>query len=177
MKKNYSSFSTLHSPFSKGFTLIELLLYVAIVTFVMTALVQFTWTIIINSAKNNTQQEVNSSARLISERIKYEIRNATGITSISASTITLTTAIPATSPTIINYSAGNISIKQGTGAVINLNSNNTTIPSFVFTNYSSADNKSEHIGFLFTINANFNSTRQEYQESVIVESSAEVRNN
>lgn len=160
-----------------GFTLIELLLYIAIVSFVLTSLVQFGWTIINASSKSSTQQEVYSQARLISERIKYEIRNAFGVNSITPSQISLITATAATNPTIISYSNGNLSIKQGTGAVQNLNSTNILLPSFVFTNYTSSDNKSKHIGITFTVSANYNSNRQEYKESLSVETSAEMRSN
>lgn len=161
----------------QSFTLIELLLYVAIVGFVLTSLVQFSLNVINGGTKSATQQEVYSNARFISERIKYEIRSAIGINQVTPTQISLITETPTTNPTVISYLSGNITIKQGVSAVKNLNSTNTTIPTFVFTNYSSADNKSKHIGIAYTINANFNSTRQEYQENLSVETSAEIRSN
>jgi prepilin-type N-terminal cleavage/methylation domain-containing protein len=162
----------------RGFTFIELILYLAIVSIVLGALVPFAFTVIGSGVKSSTQQEVFSSARFISERIKYEIRNATGINSVSATSLSLATATGSTNPTVIDLSGGNIRIKQGVSTAVNLNSANTTVPSLSFVNFTSGDNKTKHVQFTFTLNANFNSTvRQEYQETMTVEGSAEVRSN
>ena len=165
--------------YQKGFTFIELLLYLAIVTIMMTALIPFAWNTIEAGVKNSTEQEVFSNARYISEQLNYQIRNASGINSVSATSISLATFNANTNPTVIDLSSGNIRMKQGTGAVINLNSANTTISSLTFTNYTSADNKTKNIQYVLTIAASFPSAgqRQEYNESVTIESSAELRSN
>jgi len=67
-----------------GFTFVELLLYISVVSIMISSLVLFALTIINNGAKSSTHQEVFSQARYISERFKYEIRNATGINSVSS---------------------------------------------------------------------------------------------
>jgi hypothetical protein len=163
----------------KGFTFIELILYVAILTTMLIALIPFAWNIIGGGVKSATQQEVFSNARYISERIKSEIRNATGINSVTSSQISLSTATVATNPTVIALSGNNITITQGAGSAVNLNSQNTRISSLTFTNYTSADTKSKHIQFVFTINAYYPNagTRQEFNDSTTIEGSAEVRNN
>ena len=63
----------------RGFTFIEMLLYMGIVSFILTAIVSFAWSIIYLGEKNNTQQEISAAARLISERLTREIRNAQAI--------------------------------------------------------------------------------------------------
>lgn len=163
----------------KGFTFIELILYVSILTTMLVMLIPFAWNIIGGGVKSATQQEVFSNARYISERIKYEIRNATGINSVSATQISLSTATAATNPTVIALSSGNITITQGVSSAVNLNSQNTTISSLTFTNYTSGDNKTKHIQFVFTLNANYTGAgqRQEFKETTTLESSAEIRNN
>ena len=161
----------------KGFTLIELILYVALVTIILSALVPFAWNMVQTGVKSAVQQEVNANSRYISERIKYEIRNATGINSVAATTISLSTSNAGTNPTIIDLTGGNIRIKQGGGATVNLNSTNTVINSLTFTNYTSSDNKTKHIQFTMTVAASFAAARQEYQDSIVVEGSSEVRNN
>lgn len=163
----------------KGFTFIELIIYVAIVSIVMTALIPFAWNVIEGGTKSATQQEVFANARFISEKIRYEIRNSIGINSVSASSISLVTSIAGTNPTIIDLSGGNVRIKQGAGSTISLNSTDTRISSLIFTNYTSGDNKTKHIGFTLTVNANYTGAgaRQEYNESTTIESSAEVRSN
>ena len=161
----------------KGFTFIELILYVAILTIILSALVPFAWNTVETGVKSAVQQEVNANTRYISERMKYEIRTATGINSVAVTSISLATSTPATNPTIIDLSAGNIRIKQGAGSTINLNSANTVINSLTFTNFTSGNLKTKHIQFVMTVAASFAAARQEYQDSVVVESSAEVRSN
>src|SRR3989344_1407650 len=122
----------------RGFTFIELILYVAIVTIILSAIVPFAWSAIETGVKSAVQQEVNSQARYVSERIKYEIRNSSGITSINSppNSISLTNFSPDTT-TIIDLSSGKVRInKNGTGA-IDLNSANTVINSLTFTDYTS----------------------------------------
>jgi len=160
-----------------GFTLIELILYVALVTIVLSALVPFAWNMVQTGVKSAVAQEVNANARYISERIKYEIRSATGINSVTSSSISLSTSTAGTNPTIIDLTGGNIRIKQGADSAVNLNSTNIVINNLTFTNYTSSDNKTKHIQFTMTIAASFAAARQEYQDSVVVESSSEVRNN
>ncbi len=162
----------------KGFTFIELILYMAIVTIVISSLVPFAIGIIQLGAKSSFQQEVTGSARFVSEKIKSEIRNSTGINSVSATSISLTNSNAAQNPTVIDLSAGKIRIKKGALTEINLNSNDTNVSSLSFTNYTSLDNKTKHIGFTFTITDNLSSTSQAYQVSPItMEGSAEVRSN
>lgn len=159
-----------------GFTLIELILYVAIITIVMGALIPFAWSVIEGSAKSSVEQEVSSQARYVSERIKYEIRNANDINSISAQSIDLNTDTNAT--TVIDLSAGKVRIKYGAGIPVNINSNDTNVTNLTFTDYQSADAKTKHIQFSFTIDDNYAGSRQEYDAPAItVESSAELRSN
>lgn len=159
-----------------GFTFIELILYIATIVLLMSILVPFALNVINTGAKNSVRQEVNDNARYISERIKYEIRRASGITSVSASSISLTNFSP-DSTTVITQSGNNITINKNGAGAVSLNSGNTTISNLVFTNYSSGDNKTKNIQFSFTVNANFSGGRQEYRDSQSIESDAEVRSN
>lgn len=163
---------------NRGFTYIELLIYMSIVTLMMTTLIPFAWNIIEGGAKSATQQEVISNARYISERLKYEIRNASGINSVSATSISLISSGSA-NPTVIDLSEGDIRIKQGTGDAVNLNSQDASISALTFTNYTSTSSATKHIQFVFTVNANYPGAgqRQEYNTSTTMEGSAEVRNN
>lgn len=163
----------------KGFTLIELILYIAIVTILLNALVPFAWNMIEGGVKSATGQEVFTQGQYVADRITFEIRNASDINSVSSTQISLATANPATNPTIISLNAGVINLKQGSAPPIALNSANTTISSLNFTNYSSSDGNTKNIQFIFTIKANYSGagTRQEYNASVQMEGSAEVRSN
>lgn len=164
---------------SAGFTFIEIILYIALVVLMLTTLVPFAWNIIGTGAKNATEQEVFANARYISDRLRFEIQNATNISTMSATQITLTTPIPSTNPTLISWSGGNLTIKQGAGGTTNLNSQNASISALTFTNYSSSNNLSKNIQFVFTVKASYIGAgpRQEFNESTTVESAAEVRSN
>src|SRR6267154_1335652 len=99
----------------KGFTFVETILYVSIVSIILTALIPFAWDIIETGNQSAVQQEVSSNARYISEEIKYQIRNASGINSVTSSSISLSETISAINPTVITWTAPNITIKQGVG--------------------------------------------------------------
>ncbi len=159
-----------------GFTFIELILYVSIVTLMLTAIVPFGWNAIVSATKSSVQQEVYSQARFLSERLKYEIRNASGITSVGTNSISLTNFSPDTS-TLIDLDSGKIRINKNGAGAVNLNSDDTNVTSLTFTNYTSSDNKTKHIEFNFTISTSYTGARQEFKESVTIQGSGEVRSN
>jgi hypothetical protein len=169
----------------KSFTLIELLLYMAIVAIILGALTQISWNLILSGEKSAVQQEVFAGGRLLAEKIKYEIRNAkdintslstfdTNLVSSPGSKLSLAEDAP-NNPTEIDVLSGKVRIKRGASAVVNLNSTGTSVTNLTFRNYSSADNKTKHIGFTLTLIAN--GTREEYKQSITIESSAEWRSN
>ena len=163
---------------TKGFTFIEIILYISIVSIVLMALVPFAWNVIGGSVKSSAEQEVSSQARFISEKIKYEIRNADSINSIAATSISLDPPGTINDPTIIDLSGGKIRIKLGAAAIVDLNSTDTNITSLTFTDFTSADNKTKNIQFIFTIDDNYGSSRQEYDvPAQTVEGSSELRSN
>jgi type II secretory pathway pseudopilin PulG len=169
----------------KGFTFIEMLLYMGIVSFILTAIVSFAWNIIYVDVKNNTQQELSTATRLISERLKYEIRNAQAIGASDfgdnlaqdeSKTLSLLEKSPRDS-TRFFVQNGKLFIQEDTATALAVQSDNTKITNLVFTDYSSGDNLTQQIGFTFTVEANYPDAgnRQEYQGSITAESSAEVR--
>lgn len=162
----------------RGFTFIELILYISIVTIMLTALIPFAWDVIGVGVKSSTEQEVFSQARYVSERIKYEIRNANSINSVNSPINTIDLNTPTNATTVIDLSNGKIRIKYAAGTATPLNSEDTTASLLTFTDYTSADNKTKHVQFSFTMDDAGTSTRQEYQvPAVNIESSAEVRSN
>lgn len=161
-----------------GFTLIELLLYISIISLVVGFLVEYSWSIIESGIKSAYQEEVFSQARFLSERIKYEIRNASGINSVTSTSISLSEFSSSTNPTVITFSGGSVTITQGSGAATTLTSPTVTISNSTFTNNTSSDNKTKNISFNFTIQNSNSSVRSEYQvPSFTVEGSAEIRSN
>lgn len=165
------------SYMQNGFTYIEAILYTVIIAILLSTLIPFAWNIIETGSKSSIQQEVSSNARYISERIKKEIRNAGGINSVSASSISLSETNGSTNPTVIAYSSPNITIQQGTGSAILLNSSKTSITNCTFTNNSSISNSTKNISFVFTIQQSANTANSSFKSVLTIESDAEVRNN
>lgn len=161
----------------EGFTFIELLLYIFIFTLVLVGVSNFAWVIIRNTIRSSTQREIGSHSRIISERIKYEIRNAIGINSVSSTSISLSTLNNETNPTVIDLSGGNLRITQGAGPSFALNSLQTKVSNLSFINLSSPDGKTKHIQVLFTLETISESVRYEYRDQATIELSGEVRSN
>ena len=163
-----------------GFTFIEVILYVGLVTVIMSSIIPYAWNIIQGGVKSAYQEEVNSNARYVSERIKYKIRNSFGINSLTSTQISLceNSGSCLTNPTIITYATPNITISESGAATVNLNSDKVRITSFAFTNNTSGDNKTKNITFAMTITTSYQGTRKEYIYTIDnIRSSAEVRSN
>ena len=160
----------------KGFTLVELILYVGIITIVLSALIPFAWSVIGNGVKSGVQEEVNGTARYISERIEFEIRNASGKNSVAANSLSLSEFNAVVDPTVISLSGGNVTLKQGTGSAVNLNPVNTFVSDLTFTNNSSGSGQTINISFTLTVVAT-GSSRQDFQATSSLKSSAELRSN
>lgn len=163
-----------------GFTFIEAILYVSIVSIMLTALIPFAWDMVEGGTRSAIQQEVSSNARYISERIKYEIRNATGINytncGITNKTFSLVNSNSALNPTIITFTSPNITIQQGGGSPLNLNSADVVISSFSCTQNISGT-LSKNISFGFTVDQAYTGPRTDFKSTIIVSTSAEFRSN
>jgi Tfp pilus assembly protein FimT len=172
---------------SEGFTYVEAILYIAIISLMLTTLIPFAWNIIEGGAQSSIQEEVSSNARYISERIKYEIRNATGVNSTNcgavSKTISLSNSNANLNPTVINYDniGFDVTIKQGlTGLMATpmpLNSNDINITNFSCTQNISSDSKTKNISVGFTVQQANTSSRADFKFSMPVSTSAEVRSN
>lgn len=164
----------------------ETLIYMTIVSFIVTSLVLVCWNIISSGAKSTRQQEAYSSARLLAEKLKYEIRNADGI-NISSSDfdvnladetgkkISLVTIAP-NDPILIDVVDGQARITLGASTPIALTPDNINVTDLTFTNYSSVDGKTKNIGFVLTI-SNKNPSTGNIFESSTIKSSVELRSN
>lgn len=170
-----------------AYTLLELLLYLGIFSVIISAVVYFGWNIIYGGQKSARLNEVSYSARYSAERIKYEIRNASGITTggsdfgvnlatTPGSKLTLTNATAGRSPVVIDVTSGTLRITLGANPVANLTPTNITVTNLVFTNNSSGDSKTKNISFAMTLESNVVSSGQ-VKQSISLESAAEIRGN
>jgi prepilin-type N-terminal cleavage/methylation domain-containing protein len=173
---------------NKGFTLIEIILYMSLLAILLTAFTPFMLQLIKGGEKASSGQDVYSTARYISERIKFEIRNSNGIyaasSTFNANLATTTGAIfsiigdSPNNPTVftVSTSTGTLFISQGASAPVALNPSSTAVSNLTFSNNSSADNKSKNFRFTITVK-NSGGKGQEYEASTTIVGSAEVRSN
>jgi type II secretory pathway pseudopilin PulG len=161
-----------------GFTLIELILYIALVGLIFTGTIQLVWEMVGGGVKNSYEAELNGQMRFVSEKIKREIRSATGINTFTSTSISLAKAISGENPTVIDLSAGQIRIKYGVGAITPITTNLISVTNLTFTNYTSPGNTSMNIGFDITAAKTSSSNNARYQTTpIIIHSDAEVRSN
>lgn len=163
-----------------GFTLIELILYIALVSIFISGAIFFAWDIIYGRVKSQVQQEVSQNLRLAAKRIVYEIRNAGGINSISASTISLANTDPARDPTVFDVSGGRLRIGYGSAGACpvsspcELTSNEVSVSNLSFSDLSKG---TESINIQFSITVESTGERAEWQKSQTYSSSVELRSN
>lgn len=126
-----------------GFSLIELILYVALLVIIVTSLVVFGVNVVLIRSKVRVEQEVITNARLVSKRINYEIRNASGVNSVGMNSISLASTDAARNPIVISFINGRVTVGWGsvgncpTTAPCFLTSNDVTVQSLQFADMSS----------------------------------------
>lgn len=175
--------STLNSQFDHGFTLIELIIYIALVSIFISGAILFAWDIIYGRVKSGVQREVTQNLRLASKRLVYEIRNASGINSVSTSTISLVMDDSDRNPTVFDVSGGRLRIGYGSSGgcpttnPCSLTSDEVTVTNLAFTDLSSSGGESVNIQFTITLESNNPSGRQEWEKSQTYTTSVELRSN
>lgn len=162
----------------RGTTLVELILYIALISIFMGGAITFAWDIIYSRVKSNTQRIVSQNLRLVSERLSYELRNATSVSIPNATTLTLTNSTPSRSPTTFLLSGGRIAIVYGstcpappeTDACF-LTSNELTISNLTFTDTSASGSTN----VTFSVTGTSTADVSEYNASETYTSSVELR--
>lgn len=162
-----------------GFTLIELILYIALVSIFITGAILFIWDLIYSEVKSGIQQEVNQNLRFVSKRVLYEVRNSSGINSVSANTISLSNSDSAKNPTVIDVSSNQIRIGQGNSGSCPVSAPCALTSSDLIFNISFEDlsSGSESLNIQFTVSVQSNSDRDEWDYQEEYSSSAEIRSN
>lgn len=169
-----------------GFTLVELILYISIVTIMLSALIPFAWNIIQTSVKSSTQEEVSSAGRYLSERLKYEIRNANDLDTANSDfdvnlasnpSAKITLLDTTDTPLVFSVLNGTVGLTRGIWFPVTLNSSNTQVTNLTFTNYTSSDNKTKNIGFTITLTTGTSGQRSEYQATMQLRGNSEIRSN
>lgn len=165
---------------NKGFTFIELILYVAIVSIIAISCTSMASNLVSSRTKSRVQENVAHNSRFATKRIIYELRQATGITSVATSDLCLVNPDPTHNPTRIYLSGSTIFLGWGGGGACSATTNNVALTSsavaisnLVFSNASAGS--SSHIDFSFNINGSGNILRKEWSYASVASGSGELR--
>lgn len=164
----------------RGFTLIELILYIALVSIFMGGSILFVWDVIYARVKSTVQLEVSQNLRLASQKISYEIRNANGLNSLTASSLSLSSSDPARDPTVFDIAGDRVRVGYGSGgqcpttSPCEITSNLVAATQLQFTDLSTGSG-SINIGFSLTLENT--AGRKSWQESKTYSTSVEIRSN
>jgi len=162
-----------------GFSLIELILYVGIVGMFVTGVVIFAVKAEGIRAKVKVQNDVVNVARLVTDRIATEIRNSSGVASVTPSSLTLTNTDSSRNPTIIAKSGNRITIGFGgagacpTSAPCFLTPSDLTVSQLVFTNMSTGG--SFNIKYSLSVSRINPENRKDWSYSTTMTGSTEIR--
>lgn len=165
----------------RGITLIELIIYVALFMIFITGVVTYGIQTILVQEKVRSQQEVIYNSRMLARRIAFEIRNASAINSVTATSISLASADGARNPTVIAKSGNRItigwdgSVTCPTATPCFLTSSGVNVDSLTFTNMSDVGGKTSSIKYAVTISRVNPSGRKEYDYTQSMVGNAEMR--
>jgi type II secretory pathway pseudopilin PulG len=124
----------------KAFTLVEVLLYLALTSIVMLILVGFMTVLYQSGERARTVTELDSVAQTMMQEIIQTVRNAEGINApaagMSASTLNLNVFTASLDPTVYSLSGSNLTVTEGAGGAVNLNSESVVVNSVSFQNLS-----------------------------------------
>ena len=161
IKQNFHSFFSCHR---RGFTLVESLIYATIIVFVAIVAIGLILNILEGQAKSKSMYSVQENARLVMGRIVQEIHAAQDINTGSSDfdinlaepinvgkKLSLQMRDSGLNPTEIDVSSYVARIKQGSGSVEEISSDNIKITKLVFTNLSSSNGRSKNIRVELTV--------------------------
>ncbi len=169
---------------TRGFTLIELVLYIALLTIVLTGVIQFSLVLSYSRIQSGVDGDVHAASRFIGKRIAFEIRNALTIQSVATSSVCLTSADSAYNPVRIYGSGTQLRIGWGGGSPTCASTTHDApltgpavrVSWLQFTDVSSSSGtQSRHIHVSYTVSASQSAGRQEYLSEDSHEMSAEIR--
>lgn len=116
----------------KGFTLIEFIIYFSITFFVMSAITLTMINVLEARIKIYSIETVNHNARIMMERITYEVRNSEKINQTNENYLELEVSSSINNPVIFELQNGDLTIKRGEKDAETLNTQEILVTSLVF---------------------------------------------
>ena len=124
----------------RGFSLIEIIVYVAIFSILVVVLASFLNSITSTRLHSQIVLEVNDQGSSAIKTIAQTLRNASSVNSPTmgsiASSLSVLTVSPATSPTVFSESGGVLYITEGSGSPVALTNNKVVVSNLTFSNFS-----------------------------------------
>lgn len=121
---------------SEGFTLIEALIYIAILAIVLFATVFGAYNIIESTGRGDTDVFVEEEANFILRKVSWVLTGAFNVNSPAAgaanSTLSVVKAGYSQNPVVVELSGTNVTLAEGGGAAVVLNSEFAPIEDLVF---------------------------------------------
>lgn len=159
-----------------GYTLVELILYIATISILLTTVSVFFVFTANSRQKARIINEVDHQGTYAMEYITRSIRNADVINSpasgSSATTLSLGTDYPSTSPTIFSLSSGSLQVEEGGGAASPLTDSKVTISGLLFENLTKPDTDgSIQVTFTVSYKSDNNLSQTSYQKTFITTAS------
>lgn len=167
-----------------GFTLIEVLLYLAIFSFIASALFAFAWNISDLGVKDRSARAVASDARLASEQIAMLIRSAADIDRSASRFDDVDGKLVlekkgGNGTVVIERTNGRITVRDSAApdTAVALTGAHSSANSLSFTDMSPADRTAAYISFLLTLRgADASVTRAAYVFEMTLRSGSALRN-
>lgn len=165
--------------YDQGLTFVELILYVGLVSIFISGAILFAWDVVYGNAKSNTQRLVTQEIRHASERILYEIRNASAVHAISPQELCLSSNDPGYDPVHLYTDSNRVYIGWGGGDTSCSATTHTEPLTSSMVNVSSLNfigqSSNNSVGVQFGLTLSSTSDRQEFQQSVSLSSTGELR--
>lgn len=164
--------------YKSGSTFIELLLYIALVSGIAMACVMFVTSLVQGRVKSVLQENIAHNARLSMRRLEYEIRQSTGITSVTDTDLCLVSPTVGRNPTRIYLSSGRLYIGWGGScasptSTYPLTSGDVTVSNLKFSNSTASSART--IDYTYKLSGNLTSGRQEWLYDTTASGSATLR--
>ncbi|MBP6865919.1 MAG: prepilin-type N-terminal cleavage/methylation domain-containing protein [Candidatus Pacebacteria bacterium] len=137
----------------KGFTLLEMVFYVALFSVISLILVQAIITMVASFRETQITADINQTNQVL-ERVSREIRQATSISTITATNLKLNTTDSSGNAATITFtlSGTNIELRQNDVLIGNLNSTNLKITALTFTQITTSNSSAVKIEMTATSN-------------------------
>ena len=165
----------------RGFTFFEVIIYLGIFSLMATALFSFSWDMIDLGTKDRTSREVFSDARMVSEQVKYLIRNASGVdqensTWDDARGKLILQKLGTSDTTTIDIQNDTVTLTETGRSDISLHSSDVRVTELRFSEYGTRADASEYIGFTLTFESVQNGTRSPSRATTTIQGGAFIRN-